>query len=76
MSSLPVQHGRSETLKKLTSERLTSLRLHWINVTSIIIDEISMVSYNTMKQIYLRFNEIKGNGNTDVYFGGLNVLID
>ena len=46
--NLPVEHGNSTTYRKLGAERLKELRQSWKYVNTIIIDEISMVSYKTM----------------------------
>ena len=39
-----------------------------------VIDEISMVSYETLSFIHQRLTEIKGTDDTEVYFGGLNII--
>ena len=43
-------------------------------VHTIIIDEISMVSYKTLGFIHQRLTEIKGTNDTEEYFGGLNII--
>ena len=40
----------------------------------IIIDEISMVSYQTLNFVHQRLTEIKGTDDTEVLFGDLNVI--
>ena len=72
--NLPVEHGNSTTYRKLGAERLKELRQSWKYVNTIIIDEISMVSYKTMSFIHKRLTEIKGTDDTEVLFGGLNVI--
>ena len=57
---------------KLSAERLHKLRLLCKDVHTIIIDEISMVSYETLGFI---LTEIKGTDDTEVYFGGLNIIV-
>uniref|UniRef100_A0A1X7V4V4 ATP-dependent DNA helicase n=1 Tax=Amphimedon queenslandica TaxID=400682 RepID=A0A1X7V4V4_AMPQE len=71
--NLSVVHGNFTTNKKLGAERKKELRQSWKYVNSIIIDEISMVSYLTMSYIHKRLSEIKGTEDTEVHFGGLNV---
>ena len=72
--NLPVEHGKRTTYRKLASERLHSMRRLWKSVTTIIIDEISMVSYQTLNFVHQRLTEIKGTDDTEVLFGGLNVI--
>ena len=67
--NLPVEHGKRTAYCKLASER----RL-WKSVTTIIIDEISMVSYQTLNFVHQRLTEIKGTDDTEVFFGGLSVI--
>ena len=72
--NLPVEHGNSTSYRKLGAERLKDLRQSWKNVNTVIIDEISMVSYKTMSFIHKRLTEIKGTDDTEVLFGGLNII--
>ena len=71
---LPVEHGNLTRYTKLSAERLHQLRLLCKDVHTIIIDEISMVSYKTLGFIHQRLTEIKGTDDTEVYFGGLNII--
>ena len=71
---LPVEHGNLTKYTKLSAERLHQLRLLCKDVHTIIIDEISMVSYETLGFIHQRLTEIKGTDDTEVYFGGLNII--
>ena len=64
---LPVEHGNLTRYTKPSAERLHQLRLLCKDVHTIIIDEISMVSYETSGFIHQRLTEIKG-------FGGLNII--
>ena len=48
------------------------MRIMWRDVTTIVIDEISMVSYQMLVQIHLRVNEIFAVFDKNVYFGRLN----
>ena len=70
----PVEHGKRTAYRKLASERLHGMRRLWKSVTTIIIDEISMVSYQTLNFVHQRLTEIKGTDDTEVLFGGLNVI--
>ena len=69
--NLPVQHGPSPKYVPLKGERLADMRKHWRNTNTIIIDEISMVSYEMFVHIHRRLNDIKCN---DSVFGGVNVV--
>ena len=51
---LPVEHGNLTRYTKLSAERLHQLRLLCKDVHTIIIDEISMVSYETLGFIHQR----------------------
>ena len=56
--NLPVEHDRSTAYKKLSAERLHELRRLWKDVHVMIIDEFSMVSYQTFTFIHKRLAEI------------------
>ena len=71
---LPVEHDRSTAYKKLSAERLYELRRLWKDVHVMIIDEISMVSYQTFTFIHKRLTEIKGTDDTEVHFGGISII--
>ena len=71
---LPVEHGNMTRYRKLSAERLHELRLLCKEIHTIIIDEISMVSYETLVFIHQRLTEIKGTDDTEVQFGGLNII--
>ena len=72
--SLPIEHGRKIQYMPLAGGKLHILRMLWRNVTTIVIDEISMVSYQTLEFIHLRLNKIFGIDDFQTYFGGLNVI--
>lgn len=57
---------------KLGSKRLSENRKLLEDVILVILDEISMVSFQTLRMVSLRLGEIKNN---DLPFGGLNVLL-
>jgi len=69
---LPVQHGSEPSYKELSSKTLQNLRKQYRSIHTIVIDEISMVSSQTLLYILRRLCSIKGN---DDYFGGLNVIL-
>ena len=68
---LQVEHGRVARQLPLGALALHDLRALWNGVHTIIIDEVSMVSYQILKSIHSRLCEIYGN---DEIFGGLNVI--
>ncbi|XP_059150287.1 uncharacterized protein LOC131937110 [Physella acuta] len=71
---LPVQRdGRSANMCPLTGNYLRVMRTQWKNVECIIIDEISMVSYQMLCMIDMRIRQLKNN--YDEFFGGINVLL-
>ena len=57
---LPLEHGNLTMCTKLGAQKLHELRLLFIDVHTIIIDEISMVSYETLRFIHQWLTEIKG----------------
>ena len=68
---LQVEHGRLARQISLGALALHNLRDLWKGVHTIIIDEVSMVSYQILKSIHSRLCEIYAN---DEIFGGLNVI--
>ena len=68
---LQVEHGRVARQLPLSALALHDLSTLWNGVHTIIIDEVSMVSYQILKSIHSRLCEIYGN---DEIFGGLNVI--
>jgi len=72
--NLPVEHDRSTAYKKLSAEWLHELRCLWKDVHVMIIDEISVVSYQTFTFIHRRLTEIKGTDDTEVHFGGISII--
>lgn len=69
-----VEHGRRTDYRKLSSEKLHDMRRDWRNVDTVVIDEISMVSYQTLYFVHRRLTEIKGTNDVVNLFGGLNVV--
>lgn len=53
-------------------ESLENQRLRWKNITWIIIDEISMLSYESLRMIHLRLTQLKNNNKI---FGGVNIVL-
>ena len=68
---LQVEQGKTAHQLQLHALALHDLRKLWQGVHTIIIDEISMVSYQILKSVHSRLCEIYGN---DEIFGGLNVI--
>ena len=66
---LPVEHSNFTKYTKLSAEKLYQLRLLCKDVHTLIIDEISMVLYETLRFIRQRLTEIKGTDDIEVYFG-------
>ena len=62
--NLPVEHSRNTRLLKA-----------WSSVNTVVIDEISMVSYQTLYFVHRRLTEIKGTNDTETLFGGLNIIV-
>ena len=69
--SLQVEHGRSAHQLHLSALALNELRRLWKGVHTIIVDEISMVSYEVLVAVHQRLCEIFA---TDDIFGGVNVI--
>ena len=75
---LPVEHCRRSGVRRveyhnLRPNRLAMLRAKWAPVQYLIIDEVSMVSYETLSFIHRRLVEIKGT-SPEVPFGGVCVI--
>ena len=72
---LPVTHKyQKNDYTSLSAERLQQLRDLYKNLSTVIIDEISMVSYKTLMQIHLRLLDIKDCHKSPVPFAGVNIL--
>ena len=54
-----------------------NMKILWKDVRAIIIDEISMVSYDLFTNISLRLNELLGKkiDDPEVTFGGISVIV-
>ena len=68
---LPLQIGKLAQLPMLTGQYLTHMRRGWKKTKFLIIDEISMVSYEVLMDIDARLRQIK---NVQKPFGGINIL--
>ncbi|CAH2101196.1 unnamed protein product [Euphydryas editha] len=58
---LPIEKGNTVTFRKMTGERLEKDRRRWRHIQWLIIDEISMVSYQSFRQTHMRLQEYKNN---------------
>ncbi|KAL0868792.1 hypothetical protein ABMA27_008224 [Loxostege sticticalis] len=70
--SLPIEKGNSTAYRRLTGEKLEQERRKWRNISWLVIDEVSMVSYENLRMIHLRLQEFKNN---DKLFGGINIVL-
>lgn len=59
-------------MRPLSGERLQRERQKWNSIDWVIIDEISMVPYLTLRNINLRLQQIKHN---QLHFGGCNIIL-
>lgn len=74
--SIPVEHcrrtGKSRVrYVKLNDQKLQALRAEWAGTRYLIIDEVSMVSYEVLSFVHRRLMEIMDN---DLPFGGVSVI--
>lgn len=70
--SLPIEKGTTMTYRKMSGQPLERERRKWRYIKWLIIDEISMVSYENLRIIHLRLQEFKNN---NLLFGGVSVLL-
>ena len=75
---LPIENEKTKKTKTpytpLKGENLHNLRIKWKDISTLIIDEISMISYQTLEHIHLRLSEIKIMTDPSMYFGGVNII--
>ena len=72
---LPTQDKSNAKYRPLSPKSYKFLSETFKYVKYLIIDEISMVSYNTLEHVHLRLNDIKGyHLQPDVYFGNVNII--
>ncbi|KAH9639682.1 hypothetical protein HF086_002508 [Spodoptera exigua] len=70
--SLGIEKGRATVYRQMTGQRLEDMRRKWRYIRWLVIDEISMVSYEVLRSIHLRLQEFK---NCPDIFGGVNILV-
>lgn len=70
--ALGIEKGRATVYRQMTGQRLEDMRRKWRHIRWLIIDEISMVSYEVLRSIHLRLQELK---NCQDIFGGINILV-
>jgi len=66
-----IEKGKPTVYRQLTGQRLEDARRKWRHIKWLIIDEISMVSYEILRSIHLRLQEFKNNE----LFGDVNILL-
>lgn len=72
---LPIDHHSASQYLPLSPNRLKELRQRFQYISTIIIDEISMVGLRTFENIHRRLSEIKNTLNDPAsYFGNLNII--
>ena len=72
---LPTQNKSDATYRPLSARSYKILSESFKHLQYLIIDEISMVSYNTLEHIHLRLNEVKRKfQDTDTFFGNVSVI--
>jgi len=69
---LAVEKGKPTIYRQLSGQRLEDARRKWRYIKWLIIDEISMVSYEILRAVHLRLQEFKNNNEL---FGGVNILL-
>ncbi|KAF9817320.1 hypothetical protein SFRURICE_010779 [Spodoptera frugiperda] len=70
--SLPIEKGSTMTYRKMSGQPLERERRKWRYIKWLVVDEISMVSYENLRIIHLRLQEFKNNNSL---FGGINILL-
>ncbi|XP_043270504.1 ATP-dependent DNA helicase PIF1-like [Venturia canescens] len=70
--SLAIEKGKSSVYRQLNGQKLENLRRRWKHIRWLIIDEISMVSYEILRSVHLRLQELKNN---TLLYGGVHVLV-
>ena len=73
---IPVSHKNQKAdYTSPGAERLEQLRQSYQNLSTLIIDEISMVSYKILVQIHLRLLDIKDCHDKPLPLAGVNILV-
>ncbi|KAG5894351.1 hypothetical protein JTB14_031912 [Gonioctena quinquepunctata] len=70
--SLPIEKGNSIPYRHITGQKLEQERRKWHNIRWVVIDEVSIVSYENLRMIHLRLQEFKNNNKL---FGGVDVVL-
>lgn len=65
-------HSVLEKGNTMTYQEKTGERRKWCSIKCLIIDEVSILSYENLRMIYLRLQEFKNN---NLLFSGINVLL-
>ena len=69
---LAVEHGSVPAYNRLSSQTLARYRQTYKNLKFVILDECSLVNYETLRMISLRLGEIFNN---DEPFGGVHMIM-
>jgi len=69
---LAVEKEKFTIYRQLSGQYLEDARRKWRYIKWLIIDEISMVSYEILRAVHLRLQEFKNNNEL---FGGVNILL-
>ena len=73
-SALKIQPNKTlSKYTKLSQDALNTVRMKFRNLSVLLIDEISLVGNNMLKQVNLRLQEITGLKEID--FGGIHVIV-
>ncbi|XP_015120587.1 uncharacterized protein LOC107043555 [Diachasma alloeum] len=67
-----IEKGKAAVYRQMTDQRLEEGRRRWRHIHWLIIDEVSMVSYEILRAVHLRLQELKNNTSL---FGGINILL-
>ncbi len=76
-STLKIPFSNSEMYKvcsPLPADQIADLKRRFRFVTTIIIDEVSMLSYRLLFHIHTRLNEIREIHDPDIKFGGYDII--
>ncbi|XP_062600656.1 uncharacterized protein LOC134262299 [Saccostrea cucullata] len=71
-SAFKIPASQGFNCKPLDSESLNSLRTKYKYLSTVIIDEVSMVGNSQLNRVHERLKQIKGSKE---YFGGINVIL-
>ena len=64
----------NSTYYGLGADTLNTLQLHLEQLMVVIIDEISMIGAETLYQIHMRLQEIKGHNYSNTHFGNVTII--